>query len=245
MSAMPDDGIAPKCSVQSTNIRVQKLPVKLYTIVSLIEFSSIITWMPHGRSWKIFDSKEFSTVVMPLFFENNNFDSFVRLVNAWGFRRISSGPDRGSYYHEMFLRGVPHLKGRMRRMAKKEKKAPIDPENEPDFFKINEECPLPTVKRIIINREEPEIPATCQGLKLLSVVATATSHGVNVDKTDNKSTMLAENLPMKNPNMLQQDVNQYFGPNILFNSIVVRNLHARYNYENNLIRHMLLQHDRK
>jgi hypothetical protein len=44
---------------------------------------------------------------MPLFFEYSNYHSFNRLVNAWSFRRISSGPDRGSYYHEVsVLHGI-------------------------------------------------------------------------------------------------------------------------------------------
>jgi hypothetical protein len=80
---------------------VQKFPVKLYAILAQKEFSDIITWMPHGRSWKVLKPNLFESLVMPLFFEYSNYHSFNRLVNAWSFRRISSGPDRGSYYHEV------------------------------------------------------------------------------------------------------------------------------------------------
>lgn len=83
------------------SIRVQKFPVKLYAILARPEFSEIITWMPHGRSWKVLKPNAFETLVMPLFFEYSNYHSFNRLVNAWSFRRFSSGPDRGSYYHEV------------------------------------------------------------------------------------------------------------------------------------------------
>lgn len=57
--------------------------------------------MPHGRSWKVLKPNLFESLVMPLFFEYSNYHSFNRLVNAWSFRRISSGRDRGSYYHEV------------------------------------------------------------------------------------------------------------------------------------------------
>jgi len=87
-------------SVESS-IRVQKFPVKLYAILAQKEFQDIITWMPHGRSWKVLKPNLFESLVMPLFFEYSNYHSFNRLVNAWSFRRISSGPDRGSYYHEV------------------------------------------------------------------------------------------------------------------------------------------------
>lgn len=89
-----------------SSIRVQKFPVKLYSILAQKEFSDIITWMPHGRSWKVLKPNLFESLVMPLFFEYSNYHSFNRLVNAWSFRRISSGSDRGSYYHEVKLQRV-------------------------------------------------------------------------------------------------------------------------------------------
>ena len=84
-----------------SSIRVQKFPVKLYAILSQKEFADIVCWMPHGRSWKVLKPNLFESLVMPLFFEYSNYHSFNRLVNAWSFRRISTGPDRGSYYHEV------------------------------------------------------------------------------------------------------------------------------------------------
>ena len=92
---------APSRNSSETSIRVQKFPVKLYAILAQKEFHDIITWMPHGRSWKVLKPNIFESMVMPLFFEYSNYHSFNRLVNAWSFRRVSSGPDRGSYYHEV------------------------------------------------------------------------------------------------------------------------------------------------
>ena len=86
------------------SIRMQKFPVKLYAILARREFQEVITWMPHGRSWKVLKPNLFESYVMPFFFEYCNYHSFNRLVNAWSFRRISSGPDRGSYYHEVSYR---------------------------------------------------------------------------------------------------------------------------------------------
>lgn len=84
-----------------SSIRVQKFPVKLYVILAQKEFNDIVTWMPHGRSWKVLKPSLFESMVMPLFFEYSNYHSFNRLVNAWSFRRIGAGPDRGAYYHEV------------------------------------------------------------------------------------------------------------------------------------------------
>jgi hypothetical protein len=43
------------------------------------------------------------------------------------------GPDRNSYYHELFLRGMPHLHERMRRLGSKEKKIVAGEPNLADF----------------------------------------------------------------------------------------------------------------
>ena len=83
------------------SIRVQKFPLKLYAILAQKEFQEIISWMPHGRSWRVHKPSLFETRVMPLFFEYSNYHSFNRLINAWSFRRVTSGIDRGSYYHEV------------------------------------------------------------------------------------------------------------------------------------------------
>ena len=91
--------VVPRGTAES--IRVQKFPLKLYVILAQKEFQDIIGWMPHGRSWKVHKPNLFETRIMPMFFEYSNYHSFNRLVNAWSFRRVSSGVDRGSYYHEV------------------------------------------------------------------------------------------------------------------------------------------------
>ena len=92
----------PNCNASNeASILSQKFPVKLYSILARQEFQHIIAWLPHGRSWKILKPVLFELIVMPLYFEYSNYHSFNRLVNAWSFRRIRSGSDRGSYYNEV------------------------------------------------------------------------------------------------------------------------------------------------
>ncbi len=61
----------------------------------------IISWLPHGRSWKIYNRDMFTEIALPRYFGHKNYASFVRIVNAWGFRRVTNGLDRDSYYHEV------------------------------------------------------------------------------------------------------------------------------------------------
>jgi hypothetical protein len=85
----------------NNDIRVQVLPVKLAAMLAEPRFAHIVTWMPHGRAWKVLRVKEFTEQVAPHYFEYPNYNSFIRLVNAWGFRRIKTGVDSNAYFHEV------------------------------------------------------------------------------------------------------------------------------------------------
>jgi hypothetical protein len=59
-------------------------------ILSNPEFQDIITWLPHGRSWRILQQRAFEERVIPLFFRHGRYSSFARQVNGWGFKRVVS-----------------------------------------------------------------------------------------------------------------------------------------------------------
>lgn len=80
----------------------EPFPVKLHQILSDPTISEIITWMPHGRSWKVFNVDALVASVLPKYFNHSQYASFMRQVNGWGFRRFSSSSrDYRSYYHEV------------------------------------------------------------------------------------------------------------------------------------------------
>jgi len=56
-------------------------------------------------------------------FRQHHYQSFQRQLNIYGFRRIKSGPDKGCYYHPLFLRSRPDLcKHIQRKQNQKQKK---------------------------------------------------------------------------------------------------------------------------
>ena len=87
----------PVTSVRDT------FPTKLYKILSKPVFEDVISWLPHGRSWRVLDQKRFETEVLPLYFRHGNFLSFMRQVNGWGFRRTYEDFKHNSFYHEVRL----------------------------------------------------------------------------------------------------------------------------------------------
>jgi len=128
------------------SLQSQKLPSKLAAMLSDPDLTSVITWMPHGRSWKILNRELFASFALPRYFGHSNHASFVRIVNAWGFRRISIGVDRDSYFHELFLRGKPNLHRRMKRLPSCHRKTPVDKDDKcPDFYELAKTSPLPEI----------------------------------------------------------------------------------------------------
>jgi len=67
--------------------RVATFPVKLHVILSRKDFSHVICWMPHGRSWRLVDPVEFEMTIIPTYFGHASLSSFMRQANGWGFKQ--------------------------------------------------------------------------------------------------------------------------------------------------------------
>lgn len=114
-------------------------PEKLHFMLSRMDqegTSKIVAWQPHGRCFIVQKPKEFVEEIMPRFFKQTKLTSFQRQLNLYGFSRLTAGPDRGGYYHELFLRGRMDLCRKMVRTRVKGNgsKAAASPATEPNFY---------------------------------------------------------------------------------------------------------------
>jgi hypothetical protein len=121
----------------------RNFPARLHAMLSSEQYSHIISWMPHGRAWKVINKELLVEEAIPKFFGQSKFSSFTRQLSGWGFKRLhQTGQDFGCYYHECFLRGHPRLTVLMRRVPKGQGKATPNMHSEPDFYLIAKQYPL-------------------------------------------------------------------------------------------------------
>ncbi|KAL3783831.1 hypothetical protein HJC23_005324 [Cyclotella cryptica] len=136
----PPDDHALRTTKKSNN----NFPAKLHRILSNPEHAHAICWQPHGRAWKIKDKKLLVEKVIPKYFTQSKFESFTRQLSGWGFKRLhQSGPDFHCYYHECFLRGLPHLTRMMKRSEPNLGKLLPFVDAEPNFYDMDLKYPLP------------------------------------------------------------------------------------------------------
>jgi len=98
----------------------------------------IVCWIPHGRAFMVHRPQEFVEQVMPIWFSQTKFASFQRQLNLYGFRRLTTGRDKGAYFNQHFLRGERHLIQRMSRQKIKGTKVrrAVVPGMDPDFWNM-------------------------------------------------------------------------------------------------------------
>ncbi|XP_073275284.1 heat stress transcription factor A-3-like [Primulina huaijiensis] len=91
---------------------IQGIPIprflsKTFELVDDPSLDAIISWGAKGDSLVVWDPVEFARQILPRNFKHNNFSSFVRQLNIYGFRKIYT--EKWEFTNEGFVRGKKHL----------------------------------------------------------------------------------------------------------------------------------------
>lgn len=81
---------------------------KLYQLVNDPATASLVSWTDaEGLSFTVYKPSEFGRDILPKYFKHNNFSSFVRQLNQYGFHK--QNPDRWMFGHDSFRKSRPDL----------------------------------------------------------------------------------------------------------------------------------------
>ncbi|KAI8001263.1 Heat stress transcription factor A-4a [Camellia lanceoleosa] len=81
--------------------------LKTYEMVDDHCSDSVVSWSQGNKSFVVWNPAEFARDLLPRFFKHNNFSSFIRQLNTYGFRKID--PEQWEFANEDFIRGQPQL----------------------------------------------------------------------------------------------------------------------------------------
>jgi len=90
---------------------------KIYKMVSDPATQDIVSWNDRGDGFVVRNEFVFASQIMRTYFRHQNFSSFVRQLNFYGFHKRSSPSSLTSFYHPSFRKGRPDLLPQIQRKS--------------------------------------------------------------------------------------------------------------------------------
>ncbi|XP_049354160.1 heat stress transcription factor B-3 [Solanum verrucosum] len=87
--------------------------LKTYMLVEDPATDDVVSWNSDGSAFVVWQPAEFARDLLPTLFKHSNFSSFVRQLNTYGFRKITTS--RWEFNNDKFKKGEKNLLREIRR----------------------------------------------------------------------------------------------------------------------------------
>jgi len=179
----------------ATRMRTSTFPKTLMWLLDEVnDCEHILSWLPHGRAFLVKNVDAMTSHVLPKYFRQTKYKSFVRQLNKWGFKRITRGTDAGAYYHQLFLRGYSNLVSFMKYTKVKgtgNKMLAYNPDDEPDFYALAQVRPLVTISNSTAQQQNDRrsLHSERSGSSSSGVIAKAPSPIISPDESNKQQNI--------------------------------------------------------
>lgn len=175
--------------------------VKTYEMVDAASTDPVVSWSQGSKSFVVWNPPEFARDLLPKYFKHNNFSSFIRQLNTYGFRKID--PERWEFANDDFVRGQPQLLKNIHR------RKPVHSHSLQNLQNQGSSSPLTEAERQGLKEEVERLKGDKESLQLELQVHEEERKGFEVQMQNLKARVLKmeerqKNMVSKLGNVLQK-----------------------------------------
>jgi len=143
--SMDPSEYSASCGKPVSRMNVPLFISKLYQIVHTSVNPEVIGWSSEGQTFVVGNSVSFARDILPVYFKHNNFSSFVRQLNFYGFKSSSTVSLDGKnkrmweFRHPYFRQNGEHLLHKIKRKTCQQEESPVNLKSEVDDMRADME----------------------------------------------------------------------------------------------------------
>ncbi|CAD8102750.1 unnamed protein product [Paramecium sonneborni] len=86
---------------------IRQIPSFLLKLYEILESKqTAIRWNKEGTTFQILDLSQLTEQIMPQYFKHRNYQSFLRQLNMYGFKKLKNKLGKSEFQHQQFKRGL-------------------------------------------------------------------------------------------------------------------------------------------